>query len=98
MAARSLILQAELDEIVEKGFQSSWLSSEAMMAKGTGVTAQKEEDTSCCGLQLGRACLPSRNPRDQVFEGEKGLFHPGLRPLLGDSMEMVEMRWWIDFF
>lgn len=42
MAAWSLILQAELDEIVEKGLQSSWLSSEAMMAE---VLAENRSDS-----------------------------------------------------
>jgi len=52
------------------------------------VTARKEEDTSCCGLQPGETYLPSRNPRDQMFEGGKDLFLTGLGPLLEDSMEI----------
>lgn len=76
MAAWSLVLQAGLDAVVEMGLKSSWFSSEEMIKRWllrTGVTDQKEEDTSCCGLQLGGAHLPNRNPGHQVFEGERPL-------------------------
>lgn len=84
MAAWSLILQAELDEIAEMGLQSSWLSSEEMMAK---VLAENRSDSpEGRGHQLciaaGGAYLPNRNPRDQVFEGERP-FSPWSRASLG---------------
>lgn len=91
VAAWSLILQAEVDDIVEleleqqpamwgsHGKGSYWEQEWQPGRKRTGV-----------GWSLRGAYLPSTNPRDQVFESEKDLFHLGLESVLKDS---VEIKW-----
>lgn len=78
-----------MGEIVELGLQSSGLSSEEVMAKVLieNRSDRKEEDAGC-GLEFEGLYLPSINPRGQVFEGKKDLFHLGLESLLKDSSEI----------
>lgn len=77
MAAWSLVLQAELDEIVKMAKVLAVSRSDSLEGRGhwlLWVAAWGSIFTKYAG--------------DEVFEGEKGLFHPGVRPLLGGSMEI----------
>lgn len=84
-----MILQAEVVEIVEMGLQSNWLSSEEMMQKvAENRSGSPEGSRHQLWVEDGGKHICQIETLDIRCLKVRGLCHPGLGPLLEDSVEI----------